>query len=125
MAGDAQVSSAQVAPYVELVERLARPFVGRFDSERDDLVQEGLIKVFQALAKEQLPAKQHIINGMRDWVRVMEYQTRYRRMTEISLEEYQAALLEQEELESTPYGWDKSTGGIDYLDTSELQESGS
>lgn len=120
---EAIVASEQVAPYVELVERLARPYVGRFDSESDDLVQEGLIKVFQALAKKQLPSKQHIINGMRDWVRTMEYQTRYRRMTEISLEEYQAALLESEEQESTPYGWDKSTGGMDYLDTSDLFET--
>lgn len=115
LAGD-HVSSAQVTPYVNLVERLARPYVGRFDSESDDLTQEGLIKVFQALSKGKLPAKEHIRHGMRDWVKTMEYQTRYRRMNEVSFEEYQASLLEQEEQESVPYKADEYVGGLDYFD---------
>lgn len=114
------VTSAQVAPYSELVESLTRPYVGRFDAEFDDLYQEGMEKVFEALRKGQLPAKQHIQNGMRDWVRTLEYQTRYRRMRDISYEEYQKLLLEQEETE--PYTEAKANGGLDYIDASELYE---
>lgn len=113
------VTSAQVEPYTELVENLTRPYIGRFDAEFDDLFQEGMEKVFEALAKGELPAKRHIQNGMRDWVRTMEYQTRYRRMRDISYEQYQEMLLEQEESESPIEA--KSNGGIDYIDASERE----
>lgn len=116
-----EVSSAAVAPYKDLVESLTRPYIGRFDAEFDDLYQEGMEKVFEALSKGQLPAKRHIQNGMRDWVRTLEYQTRYRRMRDISYEEYQELLLEQEEQESLTEA--KANGGMDYLDASELYEA--
>lgn len=112
------ITSAQVAPYSELVSNLTRPYVGRFDAEFDDLYQEGMEKVFEALSKGQLPAKRHIQNGMRDWVRTLEYQTRYRRMRDISYEEYQELLLEQEEQESLIET--KASGGLDYLAADEL-----
>lgn len=115
----AEVSSSAVAPYSELVASLTRPYIGRFDAEFDDLYQEGMEKVFEALSKSQLPAKQHIQNGMRNWVRTLEYQTRYRRMRDISYEEYQELLLEQEESESLTET--KYNGGLDYIDTSEWE----
>ena len=111
------VTSAQVEPYLPLVKDLARRFVGRFQCEADDLEQEGAIKVFQALQKGEQPAKEHILNGMRSWVRHMEYLTRYTRLHTVSYEEWQEILLEQEERESAD-----STihnGGLDYIDTSE------
>lgn len=112
------VTSAQVEPYMELVTNLTRPYIGRFDAEFDDLFQEGMEKVFEALAKGELPAKRHIQNGMRDWVRKMEYQTRYRRMRDISYEQYQEMLLEAEEQESLEEA--KANGGLDYLAADEL-----
>lgn len=118
-----EVTSAQVASYSDLVSDLTRPYIGRFDAEYDDLYQEGMEKVFEALRKGQLPAKEHIKHGMRDWIRTLEYQTRYRRMRDISFEEYQELLLEQEETESLAET--KANGGLDYLDASDLYESGS
>jgi DNA-directed RNA polymerase specialized sigma subunit len=113
------VASAQVAPYSDLVSDLTRPFIGRFGAEYDDLFQEGMIKVFQALAKGDYPAKEHIAHGMRDWVRTLEYQTRYTRLRAVSYEEHQELLLKQEEQE--PYNRAKSNGGLDYIDTSESE----
>lgn len=110
------VTSAQVEQYDELVASLTRRYIGRHDAEFDDLFQEGREKVFEALSKGQLPSKTHIENGMRDWVRTLEYQTRYRRMRDISYEEYMELLLEAEEQESLIEA--KYNGGIDYLDAS-------
>lgn len=117
LAGD--VESSAIAAYDDLVSDLTRPFIGRFGAEYDDLFQEGRIKVFQALAKGQSPAKEHIVHGMRDWVRTLEHQTRYTRLRSVSYEEHQAMLLEQEKQE--PYTEAKSIGGLDYIDTSERE----
>lgn len=117
----AEVTSSAIANYDDLVASLTRRYIGRFGAEFDDLFQEGRIKVFQALRKGDLPAKEHIGHGMRDYVRLLEYQTRYRRMRDISYEEYQELLLEQEEQESLTEA--KYNGGLDYLDASELHEA--
>lgn len=115
----AEVTSSAVAQYDELVASLTRRYIGRHDAEFDDLFQEGREKVFEALRKGELPSKRHIENGMRDWVRTLEYQTRYRRMRDISFEEYQEMLLEQEETE--PLIEAKSNGGLDYIGASERE----
>lgn len=113
------VASAQVAPYSDLVSDLTRPFIGRFSAEYDDLYQEGMFSVFKALAKGELPSKELIVGAMRNWVRTLEYQTRYTRLRVVSYEEHQELLLKQEEQE--PYTQAKSTGGLDYIDTSERE----
>jgi DNA-directed RNA polymerase specialized sigma subunit len=111
------VNSAQVAKYDDLVSNLTRRFIGRHGAEFDDLFQEGREKVFEALRKGEAPAKEHILNGMRNWVRTLEYQTRYTRLRDVSYEEHQRLLLEQEETESLTEA--KTNGGLDYIDTSE------
>lgn len=112
-----EVTSAEVAKYDDLVASLTRRYIGRHDAEFDDLFQEGREKVFEALRKGELPAKTHIENGMRDWVRTLEYQTRYRRARSVSYEAHMEMLLELEETES-PSGT-KRYGGLDYIDASE------
>jgi hypothetical protein len=47
--------SDQVAAYRGLVESLARKYVGRNGAELDDLVQEGLINVWQTLLRGVTP----------------------------------------------------------------------
>jgi DNA-directed RNA polymerase specialized sigma subunit len=59
----------QVAEYRGLVESLARKFVGRNGAEHDDLVQEGLIHVWQALTRSITPAAAQIENRMKKYVR--------------------------------------------------------
>ena len=119
LAGEAEkVTSSAIEQYDGLVASLTYRFIGRHDAEFDDLFQEGREKVFEALRKGELPSKRHIENGMRDWVRTLEYQTRYRRIQDVSYEEHQRMLLEQEETESQLEAI--NNGGLDYLDTSEF-----
>lgn len=59
----------QIAGYRGLVESLAHKFVGRNGAEYDDLVQEGLIDVWQSLERGITPAAEQIENRMKDWVR--------------------------------------------------------
>ena len=120
LAGEAvTVESSAVAKYDDLVSDLTRPFIGRFGAEYDDLFQEGRISVFKALAKGELPSKKLIIGGMRNWLRTLEYQTRYTRLRSVSYEEHQAMLLEQEEQELFTQA--KANGGLDYIGTSESE----
>lgn len=117
----AEVADSAVAKYDDLVADLTRRFIGRFGAEFDDLFQEGREQVFRALRKGQHPAKEHILNGMRDYIRMLEYQTRYTRLKESSFEEHQEMLRQQEATESLPYGWDTMTGGLDYVESSESE----
>lgn len=64
-----QVTSDQVEAYLGLVEHLAKQFVGRNGAEQDDLVQEGLINVWQTLERGIVPSVEIIENRMRDYVR--------------------------------------------------------
>lgn len=66
--------NGQVGAYRGLVESLAQRFVGRNQAEFDDLVQEGLIFVWQTLEKGLKPAAGQIENTMRWWVRHLGYQ---------------------------------------------------
>ena len=63
------VSSETLAEYLPRVESLARRFNKAGGAEFDDLVQEGLLKVFLLLRDEKLVSNTAIKNAMRDWVR--------------------------------------------------------
>ena len=58
-----------MAAYQPKVEALAKPFSGIEGIEFDDLVQEGLIAVWQSLERGIEPSAEFIKNRMRDWVR--------------------------------------------------------
>ena len=58
-----------VAAQVPRVEALAASFANIQGVEFDDLVQEGLIAVWQSLEKGIEPSQEFIRNRMRDWVR--------------------------------------------------------
>lgn len=56
------------------VESLARQFSGIEGVEFDDLVQEGLIAVWQSLERGIDPSNEFIKNRMRDWMRYVRRQ---------------------------------------------------
>lgn len=65
-----------VAEYRGLVEALAEkvartPQAKRVGAEHDDLVQEGLINVWQTLQRGITPSAEHCENRMRDWVKFL------------------------------------------------------
>lgn len=66
--------NSAVSGYWEAVEavavRMARTSAAiQVGAECDDLLQEGLIKVWQALEAGITPSTEHIENRMRDWIR--------------------------------------------------------
>ena len=61
------------------VKRIAKRYVGRHGAELDDLVQEGIIFVWQSLQRGIIPKEDLIRARMRNWCRTLEYQTRYTR----------------------------------------------
>lgn len=63
--------NGEVAGYRDLVESLAQKLVGRNDAEFDDLVQEGLIDVWQTLERGIVPKADLIERRMLDWVRLL------------------------------------------------------
>jgi hypothetical protein len=67
--------NGEVAGYRDLVESLARKFVGRNGAELDDLVQEGLVNVWQTLERGIQPSAQIIEDRMRNWTKLMGSQT--------------------------------------------------
>ena len=66
-----------IREYWSELTRIARRYVGRHGAELDDLVQEGAIFVWQSLQKGIKPKEELIRARMRNWVRTLEYQTRY------------------------------------------------
>lgn len=74
--------TSELKQYWPELTRYAKKYVGRFGAELDDLVQEGAIFVWQSLQKGITPSEDHIRNRMRNWVRTLEYQTRYGRIKE-------------------------------------------
>ena len=66
---EAIVSSEAVAEYLSRVESFARRFNGVGGAEYDDLVQEGLLRVFLNLRDGKAVSGTAIKNAMRDWVR--------------------------------------------------------
>lgn len=67
--------NGEVAGYRGLVESLAPKFVGRNGAELDDLVQEGLVFVWQSLERGIQPVPDLIEGRMKSWVRLLGYQT--------------------------------------------------
>ena len=61
--------NSAVSAYMGTVESLAVKYNGRRGAEQDDLVQEGLIFVWQSLEKGICPALEMIENRMKDYVR--------------------------------------------------------
>lgn len=84
--------NGEVAGYRGLVESLAPKFVGRNGAEFDDLVQEGLIFVWQSLERGVTPASIQITNRMKDWVRLLGTQIGQGRGDEGSAVEYTTLL---------------------------------
>ena len=62
----------RVADYRDLVESLARKFVGRKGAEFDDLVQEGLINVWQTLERGVTPSIDIIEKRMLSWIKFID-----------------------------------------------------
>lgn len=67
--------NGEVGLYSDLVESLARKYVGRNGAELDDLVQEGLINVWQTLERGITPSAEIISFRMESWVALMGDQT--------------------------------------------------
>jgi DNA-directed RNA polymerase specialized sigma24 family protein len=64
------VSSEDVAAYLAVVQSLAGRYVNKsVMAEYDDLVQEGLIGVWESLRDGQPPSSEYIQLYMRQWVR--------------------------------------------------------
>ena len=80
-----------MAEYLPRVERLARRFNGVAGAEFDDLVQEGLLKVFLLLRDDETVSNTSIKNAMRDWVRVCGRKGFAYPMAEESLDTYGSA----------------------------------
>jgi DNA-directed RNA polymerase specialized sigma24 family protein len=66
--------NSRVASYRATCEALAAPLVGRNRAEFDDLVQEGLINVWQSLQRGVTPSKGLIERRMVNWIRLMGVQ---------------------------------------------------
>lgn len=64
-----RVTNAQIAAYKGVVEAHARKFAGQRGAEFDDLVQEGLEKVWLLLETVEPVTNMAIMNAQRDWAR--------------------------------------------------------
>lgn len=62
----------ELAAWMPRLREIARPFTGR--AEEDDLVQMGLIFVWQSLEKDEFPTDHMIRNTMRMWCRTLRRQ---------------------------------------------------
>lgn len=71
------VASSEVAAYRQLVETLAHRYVDlSVMCEHDDLVQEGLIAVWDSLRRDRPPSAEYVKFAMRIWRTRMERQRR-------------------------------------------------
>lgn len=66
----------QVAAHLTQVEELADRLARRQPNERDDLVQEGLISVWDSLRAGQAPTEQSIKRRMKRWLKYRGRQNR-------------------------------------------------
>lgn len=71
-----EVTDQAVREYSGLVESLATqlsrsPRAKQVGAEYDDLVQEGLIMVWQTLARRIRPSKEVVENRMKNWIRFL------------------------------------------------------
>lgn len=67
----ASVTSEQVAEYLPLVERYAHRLTGFAGAEYDDLRQEGMIAVDQAIRRGLRPSALVVGGRMIDWIRFL------------------------------------------------------
>lgn len=65
------VTSSDVAAYQDHVEALARRYTGLRNAEFDDLVQEGMIAVWQTLKRGLRPSTLVIEGRMLSWLRYL------------------------------------------------------
>ena len=65
--------SDEVLQYRDLVVSLAHKFVGRHTAELDDLVQEGLLIVWQSLGRGITPSIEVIEGRMKNWTKHLGY----------------------------------------------------
>jgi DNA-directed RNA polymerase specialized sigma24 family protein len=87
----------RIQGYVSLIESLAQKYVGRNRAEYDDLVQEGMVNVWQTLERG-VPVRADIIERrMLDWVRLLGTQMGRGRGTSGEAIEY-ATLLPMERI---------------------------
>lgn len=63
--------NSQVRAYCGTCGELARSLVGKHGAEEEDLVQECLIEVWQALGRGITPAREPLRNRMKDWVKLI------------------------------------------------------
>lgn len=68
MAPASSVTNEQVAEYHETVAFFAKRYDGYMNAEYDDLYQEGMLAVIEALMKGQRPLKDIIARRMTRWV---------------------------------------------------------
>ncbi|MCZ2109520.1 MAG: hypothetical protein LC118_08125 [Dehalococcoidia bacterium] len=90
-----------MASYRGLVEALAEkvarsPQAKRVGAEYDDLVQEGLIDVWQALRKDITPSAQTCENRMRNWVKYLGSHGRAEYGTMLPIEDVRDLAREQD-----------------------------
>lgn len=97
----------EVAGYRGLVESLAPRFVGRNQAEFDDLVQEGLINVWETLEKGVTPKAEIIELRMLNWVRLLGAQVGRGRGKEGDAIEYAQLLPLEDFLETHVLGVDE------------------
>lgn len=66
------VSDEAMRAWLPTCENLARQFVGRFNAEFDDLVQEGWEFCFRSLRQGIPPHRPHIRHRMLNWCRYLD-----------------------------------------------------
>jgi len=67
---------AEVREYLGLCETLAERYSRGARDEYDDLVQEGLIAVWRTLLSGKTPARVHVENRMKNWLKLRNRQHR-------------------------------------------------
>ena len=83
----------QLRKYAGLVDSLARklsagPRAAQVGAEYDDLAQEGLISIWQALERGVIPSADMVENRMRDWLRYLGRQNPIPYETLLPLDDY-------------------------------------
>ena len=66
--------SDMVASYLPTVKRLAWKYTGSYGAEYDDLVQEGMIAVWNSIRKDHEPMGVYIQWRMKNWVSFVQKQ---------------------------------------------------
>lgn len=70
------VADSELVAYQPLVKSLAKKYVGRSGAEWDDLYQEGMISVWEALRRKNIPSSEVVTYAMLQWVRFLRRLTK-------------------------------------------------